>query len=67
MAQPGQALVWLHALSDEGAGESQMRMEPDDAGLQPQTGVEPGELREIDGGGGLKARHDACPRKKLLV
>ena len=27
-------------------------MEPDDAGLQPQTGAEPGELREIDGGGG---------------
>ena len=24
----------------------------DDAGLQPQTGVEPGELREIDASGG---------------
>jgi hypothetical protein len=24
----------------------------DDPGLQPQTGVEPGKLREIDGGGG---------------
>src|SRR5665647_2460844 len=30
-------------------------MEPDDAGLQPQTRLEPGELREIDGGGGLKS------------
>jgi hypothetical protein len=27
-------------------------MEPDDPGLQPQTGVEPGELREIDASGG---------------
>src|SRR5690348_6775968 len=27
-------------------------MEPDDAGVQSQTGVEPGELREIDGRGG---------------
>ena len=27
-------------------------MESDDAGLQPQTSVEPGELREIDGSGG---------------
>ena len=27
----------------------------DDAGLQPQTSVEPGELREIDGGGGSKS------------
>src|ERR1035437_11034394 len=41
-----QALVWLHALPDERTGKGGMRMEPDDAGLQPQTGVEPGELRE---------------------
>jgi hypothetical protein len=30
-------------------------MESDDAGLQPQTSVEPGELREIDGSGGGKS------------
>jgi hypothetical protein len=29
-------------------------VEPDDAGLQPQAGAEPGELREIDGGSRLK-------------
>ena len=62
-----QALVWLHALFAEGAGESAVRMEPDDAGLQSQTGVEPGELREIDGGGGLKARRQRLPAKKWPV
>jgi hypothetical protein len=30
-------------------------------------GVELGELREIDGDGGLKARHNACAQKKQLV
>jgi hypothetical protein len=28
-------------------------MEPDHTGLQPETGVEPGELGKTDGGGGL--------------
>ena len=35
-------------------------MESDDAGLQPQTSVEPGELREIDGSGGGES-----PAKRL--
>jgi len=35
-------------------------MEPDDAGLQPQTGAEPGELQEIDASGGGKS-----PAKRL--
>jgi hypothetical protein len=39
-------------------------MEPDDAGLQSQTSVEPGELREIDGGGGLKGRRRRLPAQK---
>src|ERR1035437_777652 len=43
-----QAMVWLHPLSAQGPGESALRMEPDDPGLQPQTGVEPGELRQTD-------------------
>ena len=38
----------------KGLGEGAVRMEPDDAGLQPQTGAEPGGLRKIDGGGGFK-------------
>ena len=41
-------MVRVHALSAQGPGESAVRMESDDAGLQSQTGVEPGELREID-------------------
>jgi hypothetical protein len=41
-------------------------MEPDDAGLQPQTGVEPGELPKTDGGGGLKARRQRRPSKKAV-
>src|SRR5208283_2409184 len=49
-----QAVVWLHALFAQGAGESTDGVESDDAGLQPQTGAEPGELRQIDGGGGRK-------------
>src|SRR5947208_14585086 len=49
-------MVWLHALSVEGAGESPNRMEPDHAGLQSETGAEPGQLRETDGGGELKHR-----------
>jgi hypothetical protein len=34
--------------------------------LQPETRVEPGELREIDGGGGLKARRERRPSKKAV-
>src|ERR1035437_5452868 len=34
--------------------------------LQPETGVEPGELREIDGGSGLKARRQRRPSKKAV-
>ena len=34
----------------------------DDAGLQPQTGAQPGELREVDGGGG-----DESPAKRLKL
>jgi hypothetical protein len=34
--------------------------------LQPETGVEPGELREIDGGSGLKARRQRRPSKKVV-
>jgi transposase len=50
-----QAVVWVHALFAQGPGESPDRMEPDDSGLQPQTGPQPGELREINGGGGRKS------------
>src|SRR5450756_1940052 len=50
-----QALVWVHALSAQGAGESADGVEPDDAGLQLETGVEPGELRETDAGGGSES------------
>jgi hypothetical protein len=50
-----QAMVWVHALLTQGTGESTDGVEPDDSGLQPQTGAEPGELREIDGGGGSKS------------
>jgi len=32
-----QAMVWVHALSAQGTGESPDGMEPDDAGVQPQT------------------------------
>ena len=39
----------------KGLAKVRVRMEPDDAGLQPQTGAEPGELRETDGGGGSKS------------
>src|ERR1039458_1649167 len=56
-----QALVWLHALPAQGTGEGAVRMEPDHAGLQPQTGVEPGQIREIDGGGGLNTRRRRLP------
>jgi len=55
----------IHPLSAQGPGEGAMRMEPDDAGLQPQTGAEPGELPKTDGGGGLKARRRRLPAKKL--
>jgi hypothetical protein len=41
-------------------------VDPDDAGLQPQAGVEPGELREIDGGGGLKVRRQRLRSKKAV-
>jgi hypothetical protein len=47
-----QALVWVHALSAQGPGESADGMEYDDPGLQLETGVEPGELRKTHGGGG---------------
>src|ERR1039458_10324996 len=49
-----QALVWVHALSAQGSGESADGVELDDAGLQPQTGLEPGELRETHGRSGSK-------------
>jgi hypothetical protein len=39
-----QTLVWLQLLFAERPGESALRMEPDDAGLQLKTGVEPDEL-----------------------
>jgi len=42
-------------------------MEPDDTGLQPETGIESGELRETDGGGGLKVRRQRLPAKKRFV
>ena len=60
-----QAVVWLHALPDERTGEGAVRMEPDDAGLQPQTGAEPGEAHGIDGGGGLKAGRRRLPANKV--
>ncbi len=44
-----QTLVWVHALFAQGPGEGTNGVESDDAGLQSQTGLEPGELREIDG------------------
>src|ERR1019366_460527 len=59
-----QAVVWLHALFAQGTGEGAVRMEPDDAGLQPQARVEPGELPKTDGGCGLKARRQRRPSKK---
>ena len=52
--------------SAQGPGESTDGMEPDDPGLQPQTGAKPGELREIDGGGGLKARRQRWRSKKAV-
>jgi len=55
-----QAVVRLHALPAQRSGESPLRMESDDAGLQSQTGLEPGELRETHGGGGSKS-----PAKRL--
>jgi transposase len=50
-----QAVVWVHPLSAQGIGESTDGVEPDDAGLQPQTGAEPGKLREIDASSGSKS------------
>ena len=50
-----QAMVWVHALSAQGTGESTDGVEPDNAGVQPQTSLKSGELREIDGGGGSKS------------
>jgi hypothetical protein len=47
-----QVMVWVHALSTQRTGESPDGVEPDNAGVQPQTSVEPGKLRENDGGGG---------------
>jgi hypothetical protein len=44
-------MVWVHALSAQGTGESPDGVEPDDAGLQSQTGLKPGKLREINGVG----------------
>ena len=38
----------------------------DDAGLQPQTRVEPGELPKTDGGSGLKARRQRRRSKKAV-
>ncbi len=49
-----QTLVWVHALFAQGSGESADGVELDDAGLQPQTGLEPGELRETHGRSGSK-------------
>ena len=49
-----QAVVWVHALLAQGAGESTDGMESDDPGLQPQTGLKSGELRETDASGGGK-------------
>ena len=49
-----QALVWLHLFSAEGTGESTVRVEPDDAGLQFQTGAQAGELGEVNGRSELK-------------
>ena len=46
-------------------GEGAVRMEPDDADLQPETGVEPGELPKTDGGSGLKARRQRLGSKKV--
>ena len=43
-------------------GESTDGMESDDADLQPQTSVEPGELREIDASSGSKS-----PAKRLKL
>ena len=42
------AVVWVHALSPQGAGESTDGVESDNPGLQPQTSLKSGELREID-------------------
>jgi hypothetical protein len=44
-------LFCLAALTAAIGGESAVRMESDDPGLQFETGVESGELREIDVGG----------------
>jgi len=44
-----------------------VRMESDDAGLQSQTSVKPGELPKTDGGGGLNARRRRLPVKKRSV
>src|SRR6187200_2252730 len=49
-----QALVWLHLFFAQGTGESAVRVEPDDAGLQFQTGAEAGALREVNSRSELK-------------
>src|SRR6185503_7257709 len=49
-----QALVWLHLFFAQGTGESAVRVEPDDAGLQFQTGAQAGELGEVNGRRELK-------------
>src|SRR5207253_9571500 len=51
-----QAMVWLHALSAERAGESAGGVEPDHPGLQSETGAEPSQVCKTDGGGELKRR-----------
>ena len=49
------SLVWVHARSAQGTGESKDGMESDDANLQPQTSLKSGELRETDGSGRSKS------------
>jgi hypothetical protein len=55
-------MVWVHALSAQGAGESTDGVEYDDAGLQPQTSAEPGKLREIDASGGAESSAKSLKR-----
>ena len=42
----------VHLLPDERTVQGEVRMEPDDAGLQPQTGAQLGELCQFDASGG---------------
>src|SRR5580765_8575918 len=60
-----QALVWLHLFFAQGTGQSAVRVEPDDAGLQFQTDAQAGELGEVNGRSELKRGREALFARSL--